>query len=76
MGVCNIKPDCAGVRVTCILGEAGQRILVITEVLGKGRRVEDLGYLIHHEGNQLACLLVAFGSQPVVGEVTDLETRF
>ena len=34
-GVCNVKPDCAGLGVTCILGEAWQRVLIITEVLGK-----------------------------------------
>ena len=75
-GICNIKPDRAGVRVTCILGEARQRILVVTEVLGKGRRVEDLGNLIHCEGDQLARLLITFGRQPIVREVTDLETGF
>ena len=60
MGVCNVKPNCAGVRVTCILGESRQRVLVITEVLGEGGGVEDLGHLIHREGNQFAGLLVAF----------------
>ena len=36
VGVCNINPNCADVRVTCILEESGQGVLVITEVLGKG----------------------------------------
>ena len=72
-GVCNIEPDRAGVRVTCILGESRQGVLVIVEVLSERGDVEDLGDLIYHEGNQFACFLVAFKHQPVVGEVADLE---
>ena len=74
MGVCNIEPNRAGVQVTCILGEVRQGVLVITEVLGKGGAVEDLGYLLHHKGDQLAGLLITFGHPPIVGEVADLET--
>ena len=50
-GVCNVKPDRAGVRVTHILGESWQGVLIVMEVLGKGRAIGNLGYLIHHEGD-------------------------
>ena len=32
VGVCDVDPNRAGVRVTCILGESGQRVLVVSEV--------------------------------------------
>ena len=72
-GVCNVKPDRAGVGVTCILGEACQRVLIITEVLDKRGDVEDLGYLFHREGDQLARLLVTFRRQTIIRKVTYLE---
>ena len=72
-GVCNVDPDRAGIGVTCILGESGQRVLVISEILGEGGGVEDLGHLIHREGNQFASLLVTFRRQPIIGEVAYFE---
>ena len=57
-GVCNVKPNHAGIRVTCILGESGQGVLVVTEVPGKRGGVEDLGHLVHCEGHQFAGLLI------------------
>ena len=72
-GVCNVDPNRAGVRVACILGESGQGVLVVTEVSGEGGGVEDLGHLVHREGDQFASLLVAFRCQPVVGKITYLE---
>ena len=72
-GVCNIKSDRAGVRVACILGELGQEVLIVTEVLGERRGIEDLGDLVHHEGDQFASLLLVFGRQTVVGEVAYFE---
>ena len=73
VGVCNVEPNRASVRVTCILGESRQRVLVISEVFGEGGGVEDLGHLIHCEGNQFASLLVAFRCQPIVGKITYFE---
>ena len=75
-GVSNINPDRAGIRVSRILGESGQGVFVISEILGKGGAVKDRGYLLHHERDQLASLLVVFGRQPVIGKVADLETGF
>ena len=75
-GVCNVKPDRTGVRVACILGESWQGVLIVGEVLGERRDVEDLGDLLHREGDQFAGLLVVFRCQTVVRKIADLEAGF